>query len=403
MGTNKTYSRVLLAGLIFASQAIVPQSLAHAEPTDEADQIRRIRQIVLSRTNSPVGLAHLIQLSSDLQPSAAAELYHQLAEEYLRRGQLEKAAEVLRQLVDQYLDQPPAIDGLITLVQLYSSSEVAHTAKTSLRKTEENALPVYALYLAQQALQQRRDLANHPALTFQCAVASRLTGNFSSAQSWLSPLKHSKLNKSWHQCALIETWLQEQRKTPPPKPAIHCAYTDQRPLLDGTLDEDLWRVAKTQALAANSTQIKWARDGKFLYLAIRCRKLAGETYASEKLPRSYDADLVGQDHVRISLDLDRDYATCYQFSVDHRGQTADRCWLDTSWNPRWFVASSSDDNFWTIELAIPWSELTDKPPQPHDAWALAVDRISATGQSTGWVGPAAKDPSPSSFGLLIFD
>jgi len=403
MGTNKTYSRVLLAGLIFTCHAIFLQPLAHAEPTDEAGQIQRIRQIVLSRTDSPAGVAHLIQLSSKLQPSAAAELYRQLAEEYLRRGRLEKAAEVLIQLVEQYLDQPPALDGLITLVRLYSSSEVAHTAKITVRKTEENSLPVYALYLAQQAMQQQRDLANNPALTFQCAVASRLNENFSAAKSWLSPLKHSRHSEIWHNCAIVETWLQEQRKTPPPKPAIHCSHTDERPLLDGILDEHLWHVAKTQTFADNSTQIKWTRDDKFLYLAIRCRKIAGESYASDKLPRSYDADLAKQDHVRISLDLDRDYATCYHFSVDHRGQTADRCWLDTSWNPRWFVASNSDDTSWTIETAIPWAELTDKLPQPNNAWALSIERQPATGHATAWVGPVAKDPSPASFGLLIFD
>ncbi|NOY30357.1 MAG: hypothetical protein GXP28_09330 [Planctomycetes bacterium] len=391
MNINKTYVRKGLAGILCACLAIVLQSSALAEEADEAGQIRRIRQIVLSRGDDPTGLAHLIQLSSDLQPAAAAELYRQLADAYLRAGQLEQAAEVLHQLVDQHLDQPPAVDGLLTLVWLYSSSEVAHTAKKSLRKTGENAMPVYALYLAQQALGRQRDLANNPALAFQCAVASRLTGNLQSAKSWLSPLKHSRHDKSWHQCALVETWLQGPRDTASPKPTMRCSRTDERPLLDGVLGEKLWQVAKTQAEDDDSAQIRWACDAKFLYLAIRCQKLAGENYASEKLPRRYDADLTGHDHVRLSLDRDRDYATCFQFSIDHRGQTADRCWLDASWNPRWFVAANSDDTSWTVEAAIPWTELIDRPPQAGDAWALAVDRQSAN------------EAAPESFGLLIFD
>jgi len=184
---------------------------------------------------------------------------------------------------------------------------------------------------------------------------------------------------------------------------MHCAHTDQRPLLDGVLDEKLWLAAKTQAWGGNSSQIRLAYDEEFFYLAIRCRKVADEKYVSEKLPRSYDADLAGQDHIRLSLDLDRDYATYFQFSIDHRGQTADRCWLDTSWNPRWFVATSSDDTAWTVEAAIPWSDLTDKPPQPHAAWALALMRQPATGKPKAWVGPTTKDPTPENFGLLIFD
>jgi len=387
----KTYFRKILTAILCVCLASVFLSSVRAEKIDDIDQIKRIRQIVLSRGDDPAGLAHLIQLSSNLQPLAAAKLYREIAEEYLRTGQLDKAAEVLRQLVEQHLDQPSAIEGIITLVRLYSSSEVAHTAKTSLRKSEENSLPIYALYLAQQALGQRPDLASNPALAFQCAVASRLTGNLQSAKSWLSPLKHSKHHKSWRRCALVETWLQSDRKETAPKSTIQCLRTDQRPLLDGKLDEKLWQAAKTQALADGLAQIQWARDDKFLYLAIHCQKLAGENYVTEKLPRHYDADLSQHDHVRLSLDLDRDYATYFQFSIDHRGQTADACWLDTSWNPRWFVASSSDDTSWTLEAAIPWSELTDQPPQARDAWAVAIDRQSE------------KDPAPEDFGLLIFD
>jgi len=407
MGIDKTdlriHFRVTLAVSIFLCQTTALHLPARAEKIDDAAQIERIRHIVLSQGNNPAGLAHLIQLSSNLQPAAAAKLYSQLAKEYLSLGRLDKAAEVLHQLVNQHLDQPSAAEGLTTLVRLYSSSEVAHTAKNSLLKSEGHSLPIYAIYVAQQAISQRRDLANNPALAFQCAVASRLTGNLQSAKGWLSPLRHSKHNKFWHQGVLVETWLQDRRNAEPPKPTIHCAHTDKRPLLDGKLNEPPWPSAKPISLTNDSAQIQFAHDEKFLYLAIRCQKLAGENYPSEKLPRSYDADLTGQDHIRLLLDLDRDYATYFQFSIDHRGQTADRCWLDASWNPSWFVATSSDNTSWTVEAAIPWSELTDHPPQTHDAWALAIERQPATKKPATWVGPTAKDPGPESFGLLLFD
>jgi len=398
MNINKVYCRKALAGAVGVCLAIASQLPILAEETDQAEQIQRIQQIVLSHGDNPTGLAHLIQLSSGLPPSAAAELYSQLSEAYLRAGQFELAASVLSQLIEQHLDQPAAADGLTTLVRLYSSSEVAHIAKTSLRKSGGNSLPVYALYLAQQAIGRQSDLAGDPAIAFQCSVASRQIGNLQSAKSWLSPLKRSRQHKSWHSIALVETWLQGPRDTAPPKPTIRCLRTDERPLLDGVLDESFWQVAKTQTLADNATQIQWARGDEFLYFSIHCQKRKGVTYASEKSPRHYDADLTKQDHVRLSLDLDRDYATCFQLSIDHRGQTADRCWLDASWNPRWFVATSSDDSSWTVEAAIPWSELTSNPPQAHDAWALAAHRPPATGNR-----PPKKNLDPESFGLLIFD
>ncbi len=112
-----------------------------------------------------------------------------------------------------------------------------------------------------------------------------------------------------------------------------------------------------------------------MYLGISTPKAEGQNYEASTQPRTYDADLAGHDHLRIRLDLDRDYATCFELAVDHRGQTNDRCWHDTSWNPKWFVAAGGDATHWTIEAAIRWKSLTETPPQPGEAWAVAWDRV----------------------------
>ena len=110
----------------------------------------------------------------------------------------------------------------------------------------------------------------------------------------------------------------------------------------------------------------------------------------------------------LRFDIDRDYATAYELSVDHRGWTRDACWGDTTWNPNWYVAAADDADCWTAEAAIPLAELTDKPPAARDVWALAIRRtIPRTGYQT-WSatasrGDAASDDSPAQFGLLIFE
>ncbi len=403
MRIEKNYSRGTLAGILFVCHALSALPSALAENGDEAQAVERIRKIVLSRGDNPAMLAHLVQLSKDLPPLAAAKLYDRLGDEYLRAGQFNQGADVLRQLVDQFPDQPPAIDGLIKLVQLYSSSEVAHVTQITPKSTKNSTLPIYALYLAEQALQKHRDWTDHSALTFQCAVAARRSGNPRTAKSWLSPLKHNPKNQPWHQGALVETWLQGTRKEDAPKPTTHCLHADKRPHLDGVLEEQIWQAATPISLAADSTQIKFARDAAFLYLAVRCQKLDHTRYVADKFPRAYDANLTEQDHVRLLLDLDRDYATCFQLSIDHRGQTADACWHDDTWNPRWFVAASSDESFWTIEAAIPWTELTNTPPPSRTVWALAVNRQTPTGPSQTWTGTPSKFPTPENFGLLLFD
>jgi hypothetical protein len=117
----------------------------------------------------------------------------------------------------------------------------------------------------------------------------------------------------------------------------------------------------------------------------------------------------------LLVDLDRDYITWFELTVDSRGRTADRCGEDASWNPEWYVAASEarpgEDRFastepaevsgpagagdhWTIEAAIAFTSLTDQPPMPGDAWAVAIDRHAPT------VAPPAS--APADFALLLF-
>ena len=93
---------------------------------------------------------------------------------------------------------------------------------------------------------------------------------------------------------------------------------------------------------------------------------------TESRPR--DADLSARDRVDILLDPDRNYATCYRLTIDHRGWTAESCWGDTTWNPTWYVAAARDGDTWTVEAAVPWEELAGRPAQSNDAWAIGIER-----------------------------
>ena len=82
-------------------------------------------------------------------------------------------------------------------------------------------------------------------------------------------------------------------------------------------------------------------------------------------PRDWrDADLSAEDRVDLFLDLDRDFATVYRLTIDHRGWTGESCWNDATWNPTWFVANRSEDGAWTAEAAIPFAELAPQPGRP---------------------------------------
>jgi hypothetical protein len=105
----------------------------------------------------------------------------------------------------------------------------------------------------------------------------------------------------------------------------------------------------------------------------------------------------------ILLDIDRDYASFWQLTIDHRGWPAESCFGDATWNPQWFIATSGDADFWTAEAAIPLAELTPKKPQVRDVWSIGVQRVIPRVGLESFTQPAAIEPRAEGFGLMVFE
>jgi hypothetical protein len=180
---------------------------------------------------------------------------------------------------------------------------------------------------------------------------------------------------------LAELWL-ARKDGPCPKPLLSCRATDTRPVLDGQFDDACWQkavpVRLQNALGETSedypTAVRLSHDNEFLYLAVQCKHPANGYVAPVKT-RGRDADLRAFDRVSIYLDLDRDYSTAYHFQIDQRGCVSEECWLDRSWDPRWFVAVKSSSEGWTAEAAIPLAALSGDRVMPGKAWACNVVRV----------------------------
>ncbi len=370
---------------------------------------QRILQIIRSFGHQASAPAQLIQLTRDVEAGVAAPLFLQVAEETLASGQIDLAANILQQLITQYPQEPAATTGTVLLIRLFSSGELAYVWHPPQDAARQMGLPdgwqesaqekggnfakgslVYALHLAKKQMRIRPKLAEHPPLVFQCAVAARLSAAPQEAKSWLALLKHRRGDANWRRRALAESWLAESHGENPPLPIVPCRIAKTPPHLDGKLDETFWQTANPSPLAPRSS-ILFAYDKEYLYLAARCEKIADVNTPADTRPRTPDADLSSSDHVRFFLDIDRDYATYYDLSIDHRGRTADACWKDPQWNPRWFVAAGGDLRNWTCEAAIPWQQLTATAPTASDSWAVAIQRIA----------PDAKPKTPN-YSLLLF-
>ena len=182
-----------------------------------------------------------------------------------------------------------------------------------------------------------------------------------------------------------------------------------RPRLDGQLTDDIWRTAtRLELSSAQHDDDAWpaaamlAGDAEFLYLAISCRQAPTATYPDTPGPRPRDPDLSDRDRVDVLIDTDRDYASYYRLTVDHRGWCGEACFGNVQWNPTWYVANAISGDEWTIEAAIAWTELAPQGPQTNDVWAFGVQRIVPGVGVQAFTQPASVDPRPEGFALLVF-
>jgi len=420
-------------------------------PPEQAGEVAMIRQLARQRGGQPAALAQIIQLSREFEDADAAEIIDELAAAHFRAGNLNLAAESRTFLTERFPSQPIGRRAALWLVRLYASSEVAHAHRAEsqgakdLRRqlvpevaaamktapgtidpqskaaapqlpTQDDPLATYALHLATQSMSRDAALADDPALAFQRAAAARRAGQDQLSQAFLSPLRHRRADDPWGQCARAEEWLQESQQDAPPKPTIPFTAAAQPPHLDGVLNDPCWQTKQAsraelveapgpQSSSPTQPNIHWAHDATHLYLAIQCQKAAGVDYPHDNRPRPRDGNVESHDHVRLLLDLDRDYASWFELVVDSRGWTADACWGDPAWNPAWYVArgESTDGAAWIIEAAIPLVELTTTPPTAGAAWACTVQRLPPTiGQTEPTGSTAHPEPGPAEFSLLLF-
>ncbi len=456
-----------------ARRAISEPAAGNMEAMRREVQLRRNLQAILAQSEKDDRdgrfLADFAGQTRMLEPARAAEVLFQLADRYHRQGRWELAAECFDLIVERYPTHPLAGKSLVWLVQYYASSEAAwrnrapqqHTvqhvsaqqpvvdrlgpgkADRSGRRAagdgdaqlaggarrepvvsaaaqveraggvvvgagDTDARFAKAAGYGKQIEQLEPGLYGEPLVRFPLALAHRQQGLPRQAERFYLALRHTRPPDAWRSCAMAELWLSEP-KAQPPKELCACARAPAKPVLDGRLDEPMWRSAgKVELHSKQRDDAEWgavamlAYDEEFLYLGVSCTQAAGFKYARSDEPRPRDADLADQDRVELLIDVDRDFATFYRLAIDCRGWTAESCWRDATWNPNWFVAHGQNEGAWTVEAAIPLAELTGQLPIAKNAWAIGIQRTVPGVGFQSWTAPASSEIMPEGFGLLIF-
>jgi len=402
---------------------------------------RNAQAIIEQAKNDSPGADRLLaqagELARDLEGDTAGRVLYHLAEQYRRHGRWRMAAETFEMLAERYPDHPTTPAALLWLVQYYAGGETAWRVEGFQRYAggqatwrmqdgrqryavrQASALAVdparqenryqRAAQFARQIERTRPALFAEPALRFPLAVAHRNQGFPQQAERYYLARSRSSRQDAWWACAQGEKWLAEAKGVPP-KPLLGCAAAASKPRLDGRFDDAVWQQAKPAELHSTlgddgqwPAAVMLAYDQEFLYLAVRCRRVPGAKYESTPGPRPRDPDLTGHDRVDVFLDLDRDFATYYRLSIDHRGWVAEGCWGDATWDPTWFVAAAADHGEWTAEAAIPLDQLTGRLPRSRSVWAVGIQRTVPGVGFQSWTQPAGTEVVPEGFGYLVFD
>ncbi|MEN1678482.1 MAG: YCF48-related protein [Planctomycetota bacterium] len=340
----------------------------------------------------------VIDLTSGLSADAGAQLLHRLANSYRRLGQPQRAADAFYLLLVRYTDHPLADSALEWVVRYYASAEVGHAATRTAAHSREQTRPPEqtehgvavagfdagdpssaqldsetrlkrALQLADYLEQSRPTLFARPGLRRTIAAAAARAGEVGRVEKTHAVLGGASMPEPWRRAAEAELWLAGRKATPPPAAMVEATRAEEPPLLDGKLNDACWQ---SEGIGPDGARSYLASDSDYFYLAGRVTKRAGVLYPKPAGGRTRDSDLTPYDRVVFAIDTDRDFATEYELAIDSRGWTADRCWGEQPWDPRWYVAVRETAEAWTFEAAIAKAELAGETGS--EAWAVAVTR-----------------------------
>jgi len=159
------------------------------------------------------------------------------------------------------------------------------------------------------------------------------------------------------------------------------------PVINGILDDASWQSGEwiddfTQNEPYNGekpsqrTEFKILFDDDNIYVAFKAFDTSPDSIVNRLTRRDdIDGDLVG-----IIVDSFHDLRTGFLFAVSSAGVKFDQMFTndgqneDSSWDPNWWVKTSTNSEGWTAEMKIPFSQVRFEK-NSRDVWGLQMARI----------------------------
>ena len=184
----------------------------------------------------------------------------------------------------------------------------------------------------------------------------------------------------------------------PARKSMTAYRTEKPPVIDGVLDDPVWRqaacvedmhivVSNEGAPPGDRSRICVAYDDNALYFAARFWDRRPDTVVAKVL-RKTDVSF-GEDGFTVTLDPYDQGRSGYAFDVNPNGMRSEAIYTDVDrqnwdWEGIWDAAGRRDAEGWTAESMIPLKTLSFDPAR--DAWGVNFTRWHGSdNEQFGWV------------------
>jgi len=158
--------------------------------------------------------------------------------------------------------------------------------------------------------------------------------------------------------------------------------------LDGALDEAAWQTGLEKAdhfklsfpndtaYSPWTTQARVTFDDRNLYIGIVCNQRRAD-YTIQSLRRDYAGGTT--DAVNVMFDPSKDGLNGFIFSVSplnvqREGLISTGEVMSLEWDNKWYSATQNFEDYWTVEMAIPFKTLRYNVSEGENSWGLQFIR-----------------------------
>ena len=203
-----------------------------------------------------------------------------------------------------------------------------------------------------------------------------------------------------------------------PKKTV-CPKITIPPKIDGRLNDGCWKEMailkdfvfhKDGEPASEQTIGHLGYDDKNLYIAFKCLDLQVENIVAYE--KEHDGRVWEDDAIEIFLDTNHDKNSYYHLITNSIGtqfnqlrNTAKRITTpkDEKWNANWEIKTSVEENYWAVEIAIPFKELGIKSPKSGEVWGVNFARSYRGRECSQWSCTFGGNHTPKRFGNVRFE